>query len=187
MSRQTVLGIDPGRTGALGLITLAGGWKFVDGATMPTKNVGKTTEIIRPDEIALAELLRVWGPTIVVVENVQPMPATKDDRCPACNREKDQMPARHAFNFGWTCAAPTIVATVLGFEVVTATPVKWKNAAGLPKRIGRTDTQVKHESRRLAQELWPDAPLDQAKDHALAEALLIARFGLGARVQESLI
>lgn len=184
---QTVLGVDPGRFGALGLITLAGGWRFVDGAPMPTKDVGKTTEIIRPDEAAIRDLMNVWHPTIVVVENVQPMPATKGDRCPACNREKDQMPARSAFNFGWSCAVPSVVAVVLGIEVVSVTPVRWKNAASLPKRAGRSDTEVKGESRRLAQELWPDAPLDRAKDHALAEALLIARYGLGARVQGSLL
>lgn len=173
------MGIDPGISGGLGLITLAGGWRFLDAQHMPSKNVGKTKDVWRVDAAAVAEIVREWNPSLAVIENVQPMPATKGDRCRACGREKEQMPARHAFSFGHSCAVPLAVLEVLGVDVLLVPPVVWKRAAGLPKREGRSDTEVKGESRRLAWDLWPDAPLHRARDHALAEALLIARFGVG--------
>lgn len=60
----------------------------------------------------------------------------------------------------------------LGIPYETVRPAVWKKQMGL---IGKD----KEESRALARQLWPDLPLGLKKHHGRAEALLIARYGLG--------
>lgn len=55
----------------------------------------------------------------------------------------------------------------LGITYVEVAPSKWKAAMGLRG-------SDKSESRKLAQSLFPDAPLARVKDHGRAEALLLA-------------
>lgn len=58
---------------------------------------------------------------------------------------------------------------VSGFDVVLLTPTSWKRYMQL--------TKDKEKSLDLARKLFPRAPLSKAKDHNLAEALLLAECG----------
>jgi hypothetical protein len=178
---QTVLGVDPGARGALSLIGLGSGWDFIDSADMPVRDRGVTVTNNVPDGKRLSQLLAQWRPTIVVVEDVQPMPSRPEgDETEADRRD---MPARGAFTFGGFCIGVVVAIEALGYDVVLVRPVAWKKAAGLAKVGSRTRSEVKGEALCRAREIWPHAPFERAKDEARAEAALIARFGLGSQMR----
>lgn len=179
-SVQTVLGIDPGAHGGLGLITLGAGWQYVASAVLPVRDRGKEVTNNVLDGKALGRILREWAPTLVVVEDVQPMPSRPE----AGETEADRrsMPARSAYTLGGFCLGVMAACEALGFDTIMVRPSSWKRAAALPKVGQRRRSEVKADSLRLARELWPTAPLGLARDEAVAEALLIARFGLSTQV-----
>lgn len=181
---QTVLGVDPGAHGALALITLGNGFRFVDAADMPIRDRGKTTTINCLDARALRALVQRWRPTIAVIEDAQPMPSkgNAEDACPTCHRGKSTMPSKQAFTFGGMCESVRAVLEALDVDTVLVAPQTWKRAAGL-KRGEKSRSEVKAASLALAREIWPDAPLKLARNENRAEALLIARFGLTSQMR----
>lgn len=174
---KTIVGIDPGVRGALGRITFGRGYQFIDSADMPVEDVGKTTKINRVNAPLLAHIIRLWAPTIVVVERVQPMPSARDGE-----DKEHRMGTMGAFSYGHGCGVIEGVLRALGHEPIMVVPSVWKRAAGL---IGPTysDTERKRRSRMLALDIWPDAPFDRAQDSGRAEACLIARFGFSGQAQ----
>lgn len=171
---QTVVGIDPGIRGGLAQIALGHGWRFVDCAYVPVCDVGKSKVIERIDPLAYAKILKAWKPAVVVIEKVQPMPSVQTDE----NDERVPMPAGSAFSFGWNTGTLWAVAVALGYPVETVMPAVWKRRAGLLSPGSETPTEAKRRSRLAAASEWPDAPLDKAGSHAIAEALFIARHGV---------
>lgn len=183
---QRVLGVDPGSHGALALLELGRGYAYLGGHDMPIRDRGKKTTNNTPDGKALRKIILEWKPTIAVMEDVQPMPdrigGRDDSLCPGCGRSKSAMPPKHAFTFGEMCGGVRTALEALEVDVVMVTSQAWKRAAGLGARGERTRTEVKAESLALARTLWPDAPLKLARSEALAEAMLIAKFGLSSQM-----
>ena len=140
-----IVGVDPGMSGALavydhGTLESVHDMPVLDGQV---------------DGGALAELLDEWGPEMVCVERVQPMP---------------RVGTIASFKLGMNYGIVLGVATALSHPLTTLRPVDWKRRMGL---IGKT----KDASRRLAIELWPNhaSMFRLAKHDGRAEAALIAR------------
>ena len=148
------IGIDPGCTGAL--VALDGDTP-IEWLIMPTLKIGTNTRV---NGAKVAEFLRQFPSAHVVMELVGIMP---------------KQGAGSAFTFGH--AAGTVQGLVQGLDLpmTLATPQRWKKAAGL---IGTE----KDAARSTAILLWPKwRELDaKIKGQALADAALIARFGMPA-------
>ena len=176
---QKVVGIDPGSHGALALVGIGRGWPLFEAVDMPIRDRGKSVTNNVLDGKALGMLLRRWAPTLVVVEDVQPMPSRPESE----DDERRSMPARTAFTFGGFCLGTVAVCEALGLDVVTVRPAQWKKAAGLTRVGDRTRSNVKAESLAVARSLWPGGPFDRVRDENKAEAALIARFGAASQMK----
>ena len=152
MSPRLYAGIDPGISGAIGIIGEAGRFSAVlDMPTLPT-----TTGRRQVDFAALAAILRDAGPlAFVLVERVGARP-----------REG----AAGAFAFGHTFGGimATLATLALPHDVIQ--PASWKRRAGIPPGAD------KRASIATAKRLLPDAApyLTRIKDDGRAEALLLA-------------
>lgn len=145
---MNVLGVDPGISGGLALLSPSGGLLFAEAmpvirTAVPLVDVGEVDRMLRGHEVRFA-----------FVERAQAMP---------------QQGVSSAFNygtvFGSLCAA--LMALDIGVEFVQA--AKWKRDAGL--------TADKRGSFDLVRQLYPSFPLKRSED-GIAEAILIARHGL---------
>ena len=150
---KTVLGIDPGLSGALAFLG--------DGEAvlydMPVQNKGKGGHEI--DMPALVALLRDLAPGIVVIERQQTR--TRDGKV-------------QAFTTGLGFGALRMACVALGLPHELPTPQAWKKAM----LAGETpDENPKVTSLRVARRLFPLADLGPKKDAGRAEALLIAEYG----------
>ena len=158
------VGIDPGMTGAIGIIDIAEDSITTWDMPLVIARNGKNQLNIP----ALADMLRsvqakmqerqgslAKGPKPIKLEAVHAMP---------------KQGVTSSFNFGMGYGAIQGVIQTLGMPMQLVTPQKWKRAAGL---IGAD----KDYARTLALQLWPDADLDRKKDIGRADALLIARYG----------
>lgn len=150
------LGVDPGMTGALALLSIDG-HRVVEVVDMPIMPLtGKRNQV---NSAELGKLVRRWWehhPTLTAyVEQVSAMP----------NQGVSSM-----FSFGMGYGAIQGVLAALGVPFVLVRPNAWKKRAGLLRA-------EKDQARTLAQQLYPQAPLARKKDIGRADAILIARFG----------
>lgn len=153
MSRY-FLGIDPGQSGAFGLLTAAGAFVAVWDAPA------------NPDDAA--DLLR--GVLIRAVHDGGP--GTKPGDVTAVLERAQAMPKQgvsSTFSYGVGYGVLQGVLAMAGVSRVFVTSRRWKGAMGL--------TSDKEQARALARRTWPDAELERKKDHGRAEALLIAEWG----------
>jgi crossover junction endodeoxyribonuclease RuvC len=156
-----IAGIDPGATGACGILNAETG-ELVDVFDLPHyPNVGL-------DAAELSERLMVLDPlTVVVLEQQQAIARQVH------NRETDEwawsgsVSSAFALGDSYGRALATIQICRLSLRLVL--PTKWKQNMHV--------TREKQSSLRLARELWPSAPLARVKDHGRAEALLLAEYG----------
>jgi hypothetical protein len=153
-----VIGIDPGISGALALLTHDG--DLIDVADMPTLRDGSAgrTAVNAP---LLAELLARWHAREVICEFVSARPGEG---------------AVGAFSFGRSRGAIEGACAVLSLPIRFLTPRSWKRIIGLPAgRDGAKDAARSGAIRR-----WPDkaALVARAKDDGRAESALIAVAGL---------
>ena len=151
------LGIDPGLTGAVALLTGPTAQTVRD---MPVVTDGRSSTV---SATLLADLLRELTQTLperptVFIERVASMP---------------KQGVASTFSFGKSAGIVEGVVGALGLPYRLVTPGVWKRRANL---IGKP----KDASRALAITLYPEmAPrLTRKKDNGRAEALLIARFGV---------
>lgn len=151
-----LVGVDPGATGALGLIT-AHGAQYFDMPNLKITRNGKARAEVNPRP--LAELLNHIQPTHVFMEKVGGMPGQS---------------APAAFNFGRAVGAAEACCVSTGAIFHTVPPTKWKRAMGV-----RGD---KDDSRHAAANLFPGLSkgLTRKRDADRAEALLIAAYGWAA-------
>jgi crossover junction endodeoxyribonuclease RuvC len=156
-----VVGIDPGISGAIGLLVNG---QFVRVEDMPLMQRGPSSEKQMVNDVELARILREMAPHVVVVELVNGMPANIGGR-------KVKIGSAALFNFGDCAGVVRGVLGGIGLERHFVVPRVWK------KRAGLSGTN-KEASRALAINHWPAAPLSRKKDSGRAEALLIARYGL---------
>ena len=151
-------GIDPGLSGAVGFIDVAG--KFVAVYDMPT--LPTTTGRRQIDAAELADLLREHAPGFTLVERVGARPGEGPTG---------------AFSFGHSFGSITAVLAALGLAHDLVQPAAWKRRAGIPPGAD------KGASVAVCKRLLPEAAahLTRAKDDGRAEALLLALHGRATR------
>lgn len=151
-----ILGIDPGCSGALVLVTEQGG--YIDRLAMPTIKVGTKSRV---NGAAVAAWVRQYGITHAYLEQVGAMPGQG---------------TASMFTFGHAAGVAEGILQGLNIPYTLVTPQAWKKSAGL---IGSD----KDAARSRAIQLYPELrALDaKAKGQAIADALLIARFGIGVK------
>ena len=151
-----VLGIDPGCSGALVIVTEQGG--YIDHLAMPTIKVGTKSRV---NGAAVAAWVRQYGVTHAYLEQVGAMPGQG---------------TASMFTFGHAVGVAEGILQGLNIPYTLVTPQAWKKSAGL---IGSD----KDAARSRAIQLYPELrALDaKAKGQAIADALLIARFGIGVK------
>lgn len=151
-----ILGIDPGCSGALVLVTEQGG--YIDHLPMPTIKVGTKSRV---NGAAVAAWVRQYGIAHAYLEQVGAMPGQG---------------TASMFTFGHAAGVAEGILQGLSIPYTLVTPQAWKKSAGL---IGSD----KDAARSRAIQLYPELrALDaKAKGQAIADALLIARFGIGVK------
>lgn len=151
-----VLGIDPGCSGALVLITEQGG--YIDHLAMPTIKVGTKSRV---NGAAVAAWIRQYGISHAYLEQVGAMPGQG---------------TASMFTFGHAAGVAEGILQGMNIPYTLVTPQAWKKSAGL---IGSD----KDAARSRAIQLYPGLrALDaKAKGQAIADALLIARHGIGIK------
>lgn len=162
---RTIVGIDPGVTGAL--VALSADRSLVDldlAIPMPVLTDRNGKSLV--DAAAVLRFLLEAAPSHIYLEQVHAMPARGK------GGESRTMGATSAFNFGRGFGTLEAVAACAQIPVTLVPPQRWKRAAGL---IG-TD---KDFARTAALRLFPAAGdlLKRKKDIGLADAMLIARYG----------
>lgn len=162
-----IIGIDPGCSGALVLLNDDG--ELVDHLLMPTIKVGTKSRV---NGAAVAGWLQSWRVKDVTeawhayLEQVNAMPS-------GAPGSKRSMGTSSAFTFGHAAGLVEGVITGAGIPLTLVTPQTWKKKAGL---IG----QDKDAARSRAIQLYPGCRLLdlKGKGQALADAILIARYGI---------
>lgn len=151
-----VLGIDPGCSGSLVLITDQGG--YIDHLAMPTIKVGTKSRV---NGAAVAAWIRQYVITHAYLEQVGAMPGQG---------------TASMFTFGHAAGVVEGILQGLNIPYSLVTPQAWKKSAGL---IGSD----KDAARSRAIQLYPALrALDaKAKGQAIADAILIARHGIGIK------
>lgn len=151
MTATHIIGVDPGKTGAIAIITDTG--RLVDIEDMPDVTGAALGAAIRTllNDLAPLEIAAAW------VEEVHAMP---------------RQGVSSTFTFGAGYGAILGALGALGVPVHHVTPAKWKRT----QRV----TADKSSSRQRACELWPEhaAMFRRVKDSDRAEAALVARHGL---------
>ncbi len=163
----TIIGIDPGLTGAAAAITAAGQVRIID---LPTKPMEYA--VIGDRRLDMRELVRGLRELCPVGEGVQ-----------VVVEEVGIMGLGNAIQtVGSLCAtAVTILAAldILGIRPETVAPRAWKAKYGLKRVKGEKDAAWKARHCAMARRLYPAAPITLAKHHNRAEALLLAHWGKG--------
>ena len=143
-----IIGIDPGKTGALALLDEDG--ELLEVEDMPTLGKNVSAHL-------LADILRLWrfnytATFTSVIEDVSSSP---------------QMGVTSAFSFGRSKGVVEGAVAGAGFRIVYVTPAKWKRDMRLRKD--------KDAARDLATKRWPTfSPMFKlAKHDGRAEAALI--------------
>ena len=142
-----ILGIDPGFSGAWGMIDWHG--DFVACGDMLNDSKQLLTNDIH-SEISQA---RDACDLEICVEAVHSMPAQG---------------VASTFKFGIAFGMALALTQRINAPTHMVTPQKWKRDLGL--------TSDKNDSLDLARNLWPNAPLTRKKDNGRAEALLLAHW-----------
>lgn len=153
-----ILAVDPGLSGAL--VLLSSGGCYVGHLIMPIIKVGSKGRV---NGAAIAAWLEPYKINHAYIEKVQAMPGGGERR----------MGASSAFSFGHSAGLVEGVITGAGIPLTLVSPPTWKKHAGL---IGAD----KDAARSRAVQLYPGLRvLDlKAKGQAVADALLLGRYGL---------
>lgn len=148
-----VAGIDPGLSGAIGLLGRDIAPHVAAMPTAPYSKTGFVKRIVNFDH--LARILDFYALDHVFLEKVQAFPGQG---------------VGSMFSLGMSYGGAMAVAQTLDIEVHLVTPQEWKKHFGLS-----ADKQL---SLDLARSLFPNVDLSRKKDDGKAEALLIAKYGL---------
>lgn len=163
-----IIGVDPGISGAISLITESA--RFVDVQDMPTMNANKTGDKQQINVAELAKIVRailLENPDVTaIMERVQPMPSI-----PGADGQRRGMGAASAFSFGKSVGHIEAVFMTLGISLEFVMSAQWKRAMNLPGSREQKDV-----ARTFAQSVFPEAPLGLKKHAGRAEALLIAKW-----------
>lgn len=148
------IGIDPGLSGAIGVLRDGA---YVAVLDMPTIAKGSGSVKNEVDPAGLASILREHAPAVedvaVALERVNAMPGQGSSS---------------TFSLGDSFGCARAVVATCRFGMTYVTPAQWKKHFKL--------TTDKELSRAMAVRLFPDAPLHLKKHADRAEALLLARW-----------
>lgn len=154
-----ILGIDPGVTGAIAVLTSTKRLDVYDLPFMIDSNKSKRRLHIS----GLCQLLREikggkngYEGIVAYLEQAQAMP---------------KQGVSSTFAYGRTNGIIEGALGALEVRTIRVIPAVWK------RRLGLLGGQVKGASIHRAKELYPDAPLSLAKHHNRAEAILIGHYG----------
>lgn len=173
---MTILGIDPGTSGALALFGEDGALMAV--ADMPVVSVRVNgTQRARINAPELARILRDWGPRHAAVERVGPRggPPKTDKSKPGAYRGDTPITA---WNLGEACGIVLGVLGALGIPLTFVETKAWRSAAGIRTEPGMTYQDRKEASRQRALQLFPvqAAFFSRKKDSDRAEAAHMGRW-----------
>jgi crossover junction endodeoxyribonuclease RuvC len=170
------VGIDPGLTGAVAALdseTLK--IHFFDTPTVTVRS-GKSLKhtMDLPAAVRILEALNIYEKLHVAIEKVFPMPSFKRTKGDAPNAEFEPaaMGVTSAFNFGMNYGQWQGLCAALKLPYELIHPQTWK--ASMMRDMGKE----KDASRVRCSQLFPNtaADLGRKKDHARADALLIAEY-----------
>lgn len=168
-------GIDPGVSGAIGIID-GKDVRLFDTPTMEIE-VNKSVKRILDRKAAcliFEELTRKDENVYVTIEKASAMmmPNKKAKVCPVC-KKGPSMGATSAFNYGRDYGCWLMLFDALAIPYSEIHPATWKKLVMANMQPG------KDASRMRAGQLYPSAQkeITRKKDHGRAEALLIAHFG----------
>lgn len=155
-----VIGVDPGLTGAIGMLGHRA--EYLNVADMPTMTrLGKKAHVQRQvNGAALSELLKEWLHDYDAneIHCFVEMPIA--------------FPGLHVAAVAASFHAAGVIEGVIAARHYAHTlvrPTDWKKALRL--------AATKEQARALAVRLFPEASLHRVKDHNRAESLLIAKYG----------
>jgi Holliday junction resolvasome RuvABC endonuclease subunit len=141
------LGIDPGFSGAWGMIDHHG--KYVSCGDMLNNGKHILSRYVHVEIAQAIDRQDIQG----VIESVHSMPGQG---------------VSSSFKFGIAFGMAIAIMERVNCPWMLVTPQKWKKDMGL--------TSDKNESLSMARELWPTAPLARKMDNGRAEALLMAEW-----------
>lgn len=150
-----ILGIDPGISGALALLTALGELTVADLPTIEIERGGKAKRSI--DAMALADMIRAMHPTHAIIERVGAMPGQG---------------VASMFSFGRSVGQIEGIVATLAVPVSYVTPQTWRRSLSVPAG--------KDGSRLRASQLMPAYAerWRRSRDDGRAEAALIALYGI---------
>jgi len=160
---MVVIGIDPGISGALAMVTHHGLVHVADMPVMP-RGAGGAYVKNQVAPAALAQILSGWlsgydkNEIAVLLESVTAMP---------------KQGVASTFSLALTAGLIEGVLAARGYPHELVRPQEWKKAMGL--------SASKDQARMKAARLYPEADIHRVKDHNRAEAILIARYGYDRR------
>jgi len=141
------LGIDPGFSGAWGLIDHHGKYHSCGDMLNNSKHI--LSRYVHAEISQAIDRQDIQG----VIESVHSMPGQG---------------VSSSFKFGIAFGMAIAIMERINCPWMLVTPQKWKKEMGL--------TADKNESLAMARELWPNAPLARKMDNGRAEALLMAEW-----------
>lgn len=141
------LGIDPGFSGAWGMIDHNG--KYQSCGDMLNNGKHILSRYVHAEISQAIDRQDIQG----VIESVHSMPGQG---------------VSSSFKFGMAFGMAIAIMERINCPWMLVTPQKWKKELGL--------TSDKDLSLNMARELWPDAPLTRKMDNGRAEALLMAEW-----------
>jgi crossover junction endodeoxyribonuclease RuvC len=142
-----LMGIDPGFTGAWGMINHNGDYISCGDMLHTEKHI--LTRMVYAEMSQARDLQDIQ----IVVEEVHAMP---------------KQGVSSTFKFGMAYGAALALAERFNTRLELVTPQRWKKSMGL--------SSDKSASLAMARHLWPTAPLSRQKDNGRAEALLLAEY-----------
>lgn len=152
---RIVIGIDPGKSGGIAVISDA----EVETHKMPATETDLLELLREYSGLKKSGLGVTWA--IAFTEKVHAGP---------------KMASSAAFKFGEGVASIRMACLALNIRLEYVTPQKWQKEFGLivkGRGLGQDDTSKKNRNKARAQELFPGIKMT----HAIADALLIAEFG----------
>ena len=144
---RKILGVDPGVKGALALLDAQG--NVLELRDMPIVKISRRAEV---DPVGIHDLLRMWRPTLAVIETQGP--------------RKGVGGGASTFSLGRNYGCLTAALSIGKIAWVSVTPLVWKKKMRVTKEKATSMAAV---SRRF--------PHVHCSRHDHAEALLIAEYG----------
>lgn len=162
MNHPLICGVDPGASGGIAFLN-ANNAAVVDLFPMPLGKDGRVDARELASFFAGRHVLRAY------VENVASRP-----------RQAGQ------FAFGVSTGVVHGVLGACGVPFALVAPISWKGAYGLKREPDEKKREAKRKSLIAAQQLFPSSAdrFARAKDDGVAEAALIALYGLNLFISE---